>query len=177
MDNNIKKFSISALFIAIAYAVSFVKIIRMPLGGSVTLMSMLAISLPAYFFGKRYGFMASVIYAILQIIQGGTIISIPQVMLDYVLAFSCFGIVAFYSNKKNGLQIGFFIACTIRLICSTLSGYIFFADYAPKAWNPVLYSFVYNACYIYGECIISIIIISIPQVKNLIKKYKSIETN
>ena len=140
MNTNIKKFVISALFVALAFALSFVRIFRMPLGGSATLFSMLALSLPAYFFGVKYGFMASFAYSLLQLIDP-YIVHPFQVMLDYIIPYTCFGVVGFFCDKKNGLQIGYLIAVIIRFISSSLSGYIFFKEYAPSAWNPLIYTF------------------------------------
>lgn len=172
MNINIKKFVLSALFVALAYVLSFVKVFRMPLGGSVTLMSMFVISLPAYCFGVKYGFTSSFIYAILQLMQGGTIVHPMQVFLDYIFAFTCFGIVAFYRNIKNGSYIGFFIACTIRCISSSLSGYFFFREYTPANWNTMLYALAYNGAYIYAEYFITVGLVTVPYVKNLIRKIK-----
>ena len=55
MNRQIKKFTISAVFVAVALVLSLVKLIHLPFGGSITLFSMLFISLPSYFFGIRYG--------------------------------------------------------------------------------------------------------------------------
>ena len=62
MNRELRKFVVSAVFIAMAFVLSFIKIFRMPLGGSVTLFSMFVISLPAYFYGAKHGFVSAVIY-------------------------------------------------------------------------------------------------------------------
>ena len=122
MSTNLRKFVISALCVALAFVLSFAKVFRMPLGGSVTLMSMFVISMPAYLFGARYGFMSSFVYAILQLVQGGTMLHPLQIFLDYIFAFTCFGIVAFFRDIKHGSYVGFLIACIIRWLSSSLSG-------------------------------------------------------
>ena len=172
MSTNLRKFVISALCVALAFVLSFVKVFRMPLGGSVTLMSMFVISMPAYLFGARYGFMSSFVYALLQLMQGGTMLHPLQIFLDYILAFTCFGIVAFFRDIKHGSYVGFLIACIIRWLSSSLSGYIFFREYAPATWNPIIYTLAYNGGYIFAEYLITIVIVTIPQVKNLLHKYK-----
>ena len=96
-----------------------------------------------------------------------------QIILDYIVAFTSCGLVAFFRNKKFGMYVGFFIACTVRFLASSLSGYIFFREYAPEAWNPILYTLAYNGGYIYAEFILTVIFISIPQVKAVIKAYKT----
>ena len=67
MTTNLKKYTVSALFVALAFVLKNIKIIHLPFGGSVTLFSMLVISLPSHFFGIKYGFIASVSYSLLQI--------------------------------------------------------------------------------------------------------------
>lgn len=172
MKTNLKKFVVSAFCVALAFVLSYVKVFRLPLGGSVTLMSMFVISMPAYLFGVRYGFMSGFVYAILQLMQGGTMLHPLQIFLDYILAFTCFGIVAFFRDIKHGSYVGFLIACVIRWLSSSLSGYIFFREYAPATWNPIVYTLAYNGGYIFAEYLLTIIIVSIPQVKNLLHKYK-----
>lgn len=171
-NSELNKFVASALFVAMAFVLSFIKIFKMPLGGSVTLFSMFVISLPAYLFGVKYGFAASFCYAILQLVQGGYVVHPLQMFLDYIFAFTCFGIVAFFRNIKHGSYIGFLIACIIRWISSSLSGYIFFKDYAPATWNPIIYTLAYNGGYIFAEYLITIVVVTIPQVKNLLHTYK-----
>ena len=61
---------------------------------------------------------------------------------------------------------------TCSFLASSLSGYIFFREYAPEAMNPILYTLAYNGGYIYAEFILTVIFISIPQVKVVIKAYK-----
>ena len=170
MDSRIRNFAISALLVALAFVLSFVKIIHLPFGGSVTLFSMIFISLPAYFFGIGYGFMASVTYSLLQLVVDPYIIHPLQLFLDYIFAFSCFGIVAFFRNRKNGLQIGFITACIIRFLSSSISGYVFFKEYAPETWNPLVYTVVYNGSYIFIECVMTLVFLSVKQVNNIIER-------
>lgn len=172
MNKELRKFVVSALFVAMAFVLSFVKIFKMPLGGSVTLFSMFVISLPAYFYGAKYGFSAAFAYSILQLIQGGYVVHPVQMLLDYIFAFTCFGVVAFFRNIKHATYIGFLIACAMRWIMSSLSGYIFFKEYAPETWNPIIYTLAYNGGYIFAEYLITIIFVSIPQIKNLLHQYK-----
>ena len=172
MNSYIKKFAVSALFLALAYALSFVKILHLPFGGSITLFSMLVISLPSYFFGVRLGFMASFAYALLQLIVDPYIVHPAQLLLDYIIAFSSFGIVGFFRNMDEGLIVGFVVACIIRFISSSISGYVFFREYAPESWNPILYTVIYNGSYIFIECVFSIILISVKQIKVTIIHYK-----
>ena len=172
MKMDIRKFTVSAIFVAVAYVLSFLKFLRLPFGGSITLFSMLAISLPSYFFGVRVGFIASFTYSMLQLIIDPYVIHPIQLLLDYTIAFSCFGIVGFFRNMEGGLYKGFIFACIIRFISSTISGYVFFKEYTPENWNPLIYTVVYNGSYIFIECVLSLIVISVKNVNRMIAHYK-----
>lgn len=166
----------SSVSIALAFVLSFVKIIDMPLGGAVTLCSMLFVCLPGCLFGIKMGLCASVAYGILQFVFGGYMISIPQVICDYLLAFGSLGLSGLFYSKKYGLQLGYLAGILGRFFFSFLSGVIFFGMYAADyGMNAYAYSFLYNGAYIGLEGIITLVLISIPPVNkglNYIKRIK-----
>ena len=55
--------------IALSFALSYIRIIHMPMGGSITLASMLPLMLYSYMFGCKKGLVAGMIYGVLQAIQ------------------------------------------------------------------------------------------------------------
>ena len=63
-----KKLVFSAMGIALAMVTSYIKVWEMPMGGSITLMSMLFICLIGYWFGPKYGLLAGAAYGLLQFI-------------------------------------------------------------------------------------------------------------
>ena len=93
-------------------------------------------------------------------------------LMDYILAFTALGLSGFFTKKKSGLYIGYIVAIVGRFICSFLSGFIFFAEYAPEGMNPALYSFVYNGITIGAEGIITLIILAIPVVHDNIYRLR-----
>ena len=100
-------------------------------------------------------------------------LSIPQVLFDYPLAFGALGLSGFFSNRKFGLQIGYIVGVLGRFVFSTLSGVIFFAAYAPEGMNPWVYSTQYQGSYLGTEAIVTLIIISLPpftRALNLVKR-------
>lgn len=156
--------------IALAMVTSYIKVWEMPMGGSITLMSMLFICLIGYWFGPKYGLLAGAAYGLLQFIVDPYMLTIPQVILDYPLAFGALGLSGFFSNRKYGLQIGYFAGVLGRFLCSTLSGVIFFASFAPKGMNPWAYSAMYQGGYLGAEAVITLVIISIPPVAKALKQ-------
>ena len=173
MKNTTKKLVYSALGIALALVTSYIKLWEMPMGGSVTLLSMFFICLIGYWFGLKYGLITGIAFGLLQFIIDPYMLSIPQVILDYPLAFGALGLSGLFCDKKFGLQFGYAIGVIGRFICSTLSGVIFFADYAPKGMNPWVYSIVYQGSYLGTEMVITLIIICIPLVAKALYLVKS----
>ena len=144
------------------------------MGGSVTLFSMLFICLIGYWFGPGYGLLTGVAYGVLQFIINPYMLSIPQVLIDYPLAFGALGLSGFFSKSKFGLQIGYAVGVIGRFIFAILSGVIFFASYAPKGMNAFIYSFLYNGAYLGAEAAITLIVISLPPVNKALAKVKSL---
>ena len=173
MKDTTKKLVYSALGIALAMVTSYIKLWEMPMGGSVTLLSMLFVCLIGYWFGLEYGLITGIAFGLLQFIIDPYMLSIPQVILDYPLAFGALGLSGLFCNKKFGLQIGYIIGVVGRFVCSTLSGVIFFADYAPEGMNPWVYSIAYQGSYLGAEMVLTLIVISIPPVANALSLVKS----
>ena len=153
---NLYSLVLCAILIALSFVLGMVKIIPMPYGGSITLFSMLAATLTGYFCGPKWGLTSGVALGLLNLIIDPVILFPLQVL----------------SNKKNGLYIGYIVAIIGRFICSFLSGFLFFGEYAPEGMNPVWYSFLYNIFYIGGEGVLTLLVLALPPVKNTIFRLK-----
>lgn len=162
----------SAVAIALATTTSMISIFKMPYGGSVTLLSMMFITLIGYWYGLSIGLTTAVAYGILQLILDPYILSIPQLFLDYVFAFGALGLSGLFSNKKHGLITGYIVGVFGRFIFSSLSGIIFFANYAPEGMNPVLYSILYNGLYMGAELILTTVVMLLPPVEHSFRMIK-----
>lgn len=158
--------------IALGTVASFIKVASLPFGGSITLFSMMFICLIGYIYGARTGLITGVAYGILQFITDPYIFAPLQVLLDYPLAFGALGLAGFFSAKKHGLITGYLVGVFGRYICHVLSGYIFFAAYAPEGMNPFLYTLGYNATYIVPEAILTVIAMCLPPVAHAIIQVK-----
>ena len=133
---------------------------------------MLFICLIRYFYGAKTGLITGVAYGVLQFITGPYIYAPLQVLLDYPLAFGALGLAGFFSNKKNGLITGYLVGVFGRYVCHVISGYIFFAAYAPEGMNPFVYTVAYNLTYILPEAIATVIILLLPPVSKAIGQVK-----
>ncbi|MCI8359603.1 MAG: proton-coupled thiamine transporter YuaJ [Lachnospiraceae bacterium] len=168
----------SSAALALGFITSYIKVIDMPWGGSVTLCSMLFVVLIGYWYGPKIGLTAGFAYGILQFLQGGGdfILSPMQVCMDYILAFASLGLSGFFSRKKNGLVKGYLLAILFRGLFHTIGGYLYWMEYMPESFPKsfaFLYPFAYNYAYLLVEALISIIMVTLPPVKNAMIRVKS----
>lgn len=165
-----KQLVFSAVAIALAFVTSMIKLFDMPMGGSVTLFSMFFITLVASWYGPASGIMVGVAYGLLQFIIDPYIVSLPQVLVDYPLAFGALGIAGFFAGQKYGLITGYIAGVLGRFVFSFLSGYIFFGMYAPEGMHPAVYSAAYNGAYLAAEAVLTIVILAIPAIRNALSQ-------
>ena len=163
----------SAVAMALAMITSFLKLFEAPMGGSVTLFSMLFICCIGYWYGLRTGIMTGVAYGLLQLISDPYIISLPQMITDYVLAFGALGLSGIFCNKKNGLVKGYIVGVLGRYLFAFLSGLIFFGMYAEgSGMSAPVYSLAYNGSYLGCEAAITLIVLAIPAVNKAFVRVK-----
>lgn len=161
-----KQLAFSAISLSLAVILSNIKFIKLPMGGSVTLFSMLFVVLIGYWFGLGAGLTSAITYGCLQLFIDPYLISFPQMMVDYILAFGALGLSGLFHGKKNGLIFGYLTGVAGRYLFSILSGVIFFGAYAPEEFpNPFVYSAAYNGSYLGIEAGITVGILLIPQVQ------------
>ena len=165
--------AVCGVCIALAFVLSFVRLFSAPLGGSVTLCSMFFICIIGYLYGWKYSLTAALAYGLLQFIQKPEIYAPAQVVIDYFCAFTALGLSGFFRNRKTGLYIGYIAGVTGRFIFSSISGYVFFAEYAPEGWNPLIYSICYNGSYLYIEAAITLLILVIPAVEHAVERIRT----
>ena len=169
-----KQLVFSAMAMALAMVTSMIKLWHLPMGGSVTLCSMMFICLIGYMFGLRTGLMAAIAYGFLQLVVEPYIISIPQMLCDYIFAFGALGLSGIFSNKKHGLVLGYLVGVLGRYFFTFLSGMIFFGSYgAYYNMSAPIYSLVYNGAYIGLEALLTVIILMLPPVSKGLVKVKN----
>ena len=153
-----------AVAIALAFITSYLKIFKLPWGGSVTLCSMLFIVLIANWYGVGTGIMAGFAYGILQFIQE-----------PYILSFAALGLAGLFAKQSHGLLKGYIIAVIARGAFHSLGGYLYWMSYMPDNFPKSLtavYPILYNYSYLLAEGIITVIIISVPAVSKALTQVK-----
>lgn len=170
---NTKQLVFCAMAMALATVTSNLKIWPMPMGGSVTLLSMLFISLIGYWYGLRTGLLTAIAYGLLQLIIDPYVISLPQLFIDYIFAFGALGFSGLFTNSKNGLYKGYIASVLGRFIFAFISGVAFFGSSAAGYGMSVpIYSICYNGAYIFTEAILTLIVIALPPVKEALNRLK-----
>lgn len=157
----------AGIMIALSTVLAMLKLIDMPYGGSVTFAQMLPILIFAYRHGPRYGMGAALTASVIQLLLGMENFSyLPLVtwysvivlaLLDYVVAYSAFGIVGFLKNKMSytsAMLAGAGIASLVRYICHVVSGFTAWTAFELPDGAVLAYSFGYNATYMIPETIV-----------------------
>ena len=162
-----------AVVIALATVLSFIRIIKMPWGGSVTLLSMLPIVIYSIKNGVKNGLLVAFVYSLVQFGQGvidglfgwgltpGSLIAC--ILIDYIIAFTVLGLAGLFREKGlSGWIIGTVLAIVLRLFMHFLSGVVIWKSFGER-WggfateNTVLYSLLYNGAYMVPEIIFTVI--------------------
>lgn len=173
----IKQLAFCAMAIALGTVLSEIKLFHFPTGGSITLLSMLVICLPGYFFGVGAGLLTAVAYGVFQLLLNPYVLYPMQLVVDYLLAFGALGLSGLFAGSRHGLIKGYLTGIFGRYIFAVLSGWIFFGAYAWEGWDPLPYSLVYNAIYIFSEALLTVAILCIPPVSNGIGRIKKMALN
>ncbi len=168
----VKQLAFCAVSIALGTVLSNLKLFDLPYGGSVTLLSMLVICLPGYWFGLGAGLLTGVAYGVLQLLLDPYVLFPAQLIVDYLLAFGALGLSGLFSNSRHGLIKGYLAAVLGRWVFAVISGWIFFGAYAWEGWAPLPYSMAYNASYIFAEAAITVVLLLLPPVKNAMGRIK-----
>ena len=149
-----KRITEIAILIAVAAVLeaisTFIPFLHMPQGGSASL-GMLPIFFIAYKYGVKDGLIAGFIFGIFNFALGGFLIHWGSIIFDYFLAFTLLGVVGIYKDKafkNNKIFIkGILLGGFLRYLMHSISGVLFFAQYA-GAEGAFIYSFIfYNLPY------------------------------
>ncbi len=178
-----------AVMIALATVLSYLRIVKFPWGGSITVLSMLPIVIFALRYGAVKGLAVSFVYSLMQLGQGilfdGLLgwgltptALISCMFLDYVGAFSVLCLAGLFGNKKMGGIIGGTVfAMFLRFAMHYASGVLIFHSFG-ELWtgfyteNTWLYSLVYNGAYMLPEIIFTtagaVLLFKTPQIRKLL---------
>ena len=173
-QGTIYNITLSAVMVALGTALSFVKVWEMPLGGSVTLLSMLPIVMVSCMLGVKWGLASSFVYAAIQLfVDLGKVLSwgltpamlIGTLLFDYIIAFTVLGLAGLFVKKGYyGVLGGTALAVALGFVSHFVSGYVIFRNLEQFSIfgnvftnKPFLYSVAYNGFYMLPELVLTLI--------------------
>ena len=139
-----------AMMVALAQVLSYIKLMELPNGGSLT-PAMFPIILFAVRWGLTPGLMAGFTFGLLQLIFDGAYAwGWQSMLLDYLVAFTPLGLAGLFKGKKWGIFVGTVAGCLGRFVVHYISGVTIYKILAPTEFmkwtftSPSAYSLVYN---------------------------------
>lgn len=163
-NKKIKAMTEGAILVAAATALSYVKLLELPQGGSVCI-GMLPIFLFCARWGWKESFLTAFAYGMLQLIfDGAYAVGPTSMVMDYVLAFGVLGVACFFRKMKGGVFTGTVVGCICRFVVHFISGVTIYRIYEPTEvfnttfTNPYLYSAVYNGSYVFIDMVLCLVI-------------------
>lgn len=165
-----------AIMVALAQALSYLKLYELPNGGSLT-----PAMFPILFFAVRWGLgkglLAGFVFGLLQLIFDGAYAwGWQSMLLDYLVAFTPLGLAGLFRGKSWGIFPGTVLGCAARFVVHYISGITIYRIVAPTEVpgfgtfdNASLYSLVYNGVYMLPNMLLALLIAGILYVP--LKKY------
>ena len=165
----------SALFVAIATVLSFLKI-DLPFGGGVTIVSMLPLVFISHRWGWKWGVFTAFVYGVLQLLFGldnvgyatTFLTAVGIVLFDYIVAYSCVGISGIFDKvfgkTRKALNVGIAVAFFLRFVCHFITGVWIWGGWMPESFmnmtmtSPWIYSLLYNGWYMLAELVLTEIV-------------------
>ena len=164
-----------AIWIAIALALSRLKLFQLPNGGSISL-EMLPIFLFAIRWGVGPGLLAGLAFGALQMFLDGAIAwGWQSLLLDYLVAFTPLGLCGLFCGRPYGIFPGVLLGAFGRFIVHFISGITIYAILAPTELfsitftSPWMYSLVYNGSYMLIDTVICLAVFA--ALSRPLKKY------
>lgn len=174
LSTNLSTLTECAIMLALSFALSCAKLFEMPMGGSVTIASMLPVMLISIKYGISVGLATSFTYSLTQMLQAlasanvfpycetaGTLVLC--ILFDYIVPFTLLGLAGIFhkmkvtKNTELNVYIGIVSTVVLRFICHFVTGVVIWGQWAPDGMGKYLYSFLYNAGFLSLDFIICIV--------------------
>ena len=177
----------SAVLIAASIILSFIKVYEAPLGGSVTMFSMVPLMIISIRHGIGWGLGSAFVFSVFKLWMGaGNFAYVPTltgiivvILLDYLVAYTSIGLAGIF-RKMNVLKeekanvtlttfCGVLLACLVRFISHFVNGAVVWYEITKNLeWNEYvqtvgmwLYSFVYNITYLGPETLMTLVAVPV----------------
>lgn len=192
-----RKWIWTLLFLALFLALSAVKVVVLPQGGSVTYLSLLFLWLVTYFFGFRYGLVCSVLFGLARMgvdrLAGEAVITYwPALFLEYPLGYGvfCLGGLLKEPSAKGGagtsagvpaepfrLRMGYVTGVLGQYLLFVISAVCFYPPDREGFFANLLFCMLYDGSYLMVEGVITVLFLCVPPVCEAIYYLKYIATH
>ncbi len=171
----------SAIMIAIGTVLNeYTKFISFPLGGGLTICSMLPLVLISFRFGWKRGLITALAYSILQLFFGldnvqyatSVVMAAGIILLDYIVPYTAIGLAGAFNRKSWDLRVSYVVAIIItfglRLACHFITGWWIWDALWPNEFGMLapVYSIAYNGTYMAAEMaltsVVAVLLCSTP---------------
>ena len=156
----------SAILVALATVLSIFKI-DMPMGGGLTVCSMLPLVVLSHRWGWKWGAVSALVYSVLQLLlgldnvgyaaAGGMAMAVGCVVLDYIVAYFVIGFSGIFDgpgkNHRAAMAIGIAVTFFLRFLCHFITGFWIWNALWPNEFGMtgLVYSAAYNGWYMAAE--------------------------
>ena len=174
LSTNLTTLTECAIMLALSFALSCAKLFEMPMGGSVTVASMLPVMLISIKYGVSTGLATCFVYSLTQLMQAVASANVfpycenPTtlvlcILFDYVVPFTVLGLAGLFhkmkltKNTEINIYIGIISVVVLRFLCHFITGVAIWGQWAPEGMGKYLYSFLYNGSFLSLDFIICIV--------------------
>ena len=174
LNSNLTLLTECAVMLALSFALSYAKIFEMPMGGSVTIASMLPVMLISIKYGIGAGLSTSLLYSLTQLLQAVASANVfpycetPAtlvlcILFDYIVPFTILGLAGLpktlkiTKNTEINVYIGIVSVVILRFLCHFITGVVIWGQWAPDGMGKYLYSFLYNGGFLSVDFLICIV--------------------
>lgn len=179
VSNNLVEYIEAAIFAAIAFVIAFVPLDIGPMEAE---LGMIPIIILSYRRGLKTGLLSGFVWGLIKLASGNiTMLSVLQVLVEYVFAFAVSGLAGVASNKLKDeitsdkwkrafitIAQSVFLAVFVKYGIHFIAGVIYWGMYAPEGMSPYIYSFIVNgasgiASFLVVGSIVAFIVYKAPQ--------------
>lgn len=174
----------SAVMIAIGTVLSEFPKIDLPLGGGLTICSMLPLVLVSWRYGCGRGLVCAAAYSLLQLLLGSNnlqyaasaLMAAGIVLLDYLVPYTVIGLAGMFKGRTRdprvALVLGIASTFLLRLLCHFITGWWIWDALWPNEFGMIapVYSIAYNGSYMLGEMVLSSVV-TVLLCKTALRKY------
>ncbi|TQS75748.1 energy-coupled thiamine transporter ThiT [Ornithinibacillus gellani] len=162
-----------AIFTALALVLDILPIAFKvwPNGGSVSF-AMIPVFIVAFRWGIKGGLLSGLLWGLLQIAFGASILTPLQGLIEYGFAFTLLGLAGIFAKPlqralKDGksnlafmyVMLGVLIGTSFRFLAHFYAGIVFWGHFAPEGQKVWLYSFLYNGSYMLPSFVLCTVLV------------------